>query len=165
MYNSTETSNVKTRHKNNEHWIYYNTCIYPNFLLSSSDFMQSRSGALCQKVKRPWRQVWILCLSSRVPLTLGFRVLFWMRIIWKSTAIILSKRNMAEKDVCCIHTLHCLDCKCSFCMEFLHHWWLLKVKKNRLSPSSLSSLFITFLFFGLKYWVVKLNLRLRFDLR
>ena len=137
---------------------------FVQFRLHAISFKGFSLWLLCQKVKRPWRQVWTLCLSSRVPLTLGLRILLWMRIIWKSNAIILSKRNMAEKDVCCIHTFHCLDCQCSFCMEFLHHWWLKKKKKNRLSPSSLSSLFITFLFFGLKYWVAKLNLRLRFDL-
>ena len=55
---------------------------YPNFLLSSSDLMRSRSWGFyslwrqCQKVKRPCRRVWTLRLRSRPLLTQGLRVLF-----------------------------------------------------------------------------------------
>ena len=38
------------------------------------------------------------------------------------------KTNMAEKDICRAHTFHSLDCNFSFCTDFLHHSWLLKVK-------------------------------------
>ena len=36
-------------------------------------------------------------------------------IIWKIGAVILFKRNMAEKDVCRAHTFRSLDCNFSFC--------------------------------------------------
>ena len=45
--------------------------------------------------------------------------------------MLLFKTNMAEKDACCEHTFLSLDCNFSFCTEFLHRWWLLKVKKSK----------------------------------
>ena len=42
-----------------------------------------------------------------------------------------------------------LDCNFSFSTDFLHYWWLLKVKKNkRNSPSSLNSFYYFFFLFA-----------------
>ena len=49
----------------------------------------------------------------------------------KIGTIILFKRNTAEKDLCQAHKFCSLNCNFSFCMDFLHCWWLLKVKKNK----------------------------------
>ena len=72
----------------------------------------------------------ILRFRSRPPLRQGLRVLRRMWIIWKIGAVILSKRNMTEKDVCRAHMFRSLDCNFSFCKGFLHCWWLLKVKRR-----------------------------------
>ena len=56
------------------------------------------SLALMPKLKRPWRQVWALQLCSRPPLMQGFRVLFWMWIIWKVRNIILFKKKKKRKE-------------------------------------------------------------------
>ena len=56
------------------------------------------SLALLPKLKRPWRQVWALQLCSRPPLMQGFRVLFWMWIIWKVRNIILFKKKKKRKE-------------------------------------------------------------------
>ena len=55
---------------------------------------------------------------------------FECRLFGKSAASFYSKKNMAEKDVCRAHTFRYLDCNFSFCMDCLHRWWLLKVKKK-----------------------------------
>ena len=57
-----------------------------------------------------------------------------------------------------------LDSNFSFCMDFLHRWWLLKVKKRRLFLSSLNSLYYFFIFWfkGLSF---KTHLRWNFDFR
>ena len=52
------------------------------------------------------------------------------KLIINSSGVILFKRNMTEKDVCCAHTFSSLDYNFSFRMAFLHRWWLLKVKKE-----------------------------------
>ena len=76
---------------------------YPSFLLSSSNLMNLvpdgllLSLALMPKLKRPWRQVWALQLCSRPPLMQGFRVLFWMWIIWKVRNIILFKKKKKKE--------------------------------------------------------------------
>ena len=116
------------------------TTINTEFILTSAlsqlPFVQFRPyanlvpRALMSKSKSPWRRVWAIHLRSRPPLTQGSRVLFRMWVIWKIGAIILFKRNMAEKDVCRAHMFRSLGCNFSFCRDFLHHWWLLKVKKE-----------------------------------
>ena len=78
----------------------------------------------CQKVKGPLR------LRSRPLLMQGLRFLFRTWIIWKIGTVILFKRTMAEKDICHAHKFHSLDRNFSFCMDFLHCWWLLKVEKE-----------------------------------
>ena len=121
LYNSTETL-VKTSTLN-----LFEQVHYPNFLSSSSDLMQPSFWGffslwrLCQKVKRPWRRVRTWRHRSKPLLTQDLRVLFRMWIIWKISTIILFKRNIAEKDICRTHVL----------CDFLHRWWLLKVKKNK----------------------------------
>ena len=132
-YYSTETSDVKTR--NLKTLNVFKHVHYPNFLSSSSDLMEPYSQAFfslwcyCQKVKRHWRGVWTLRHRSRLPLMHRSRVLFRMWIIWKIGAVILFKSNMTEKDISHAHTFHSLDCNFYFCTDFLHCWWLLKVKK------------------------------------
>ena len=110
MYNSTKTSDVKTRHKNNYRWIYLNMCIIPAFFCPVQTLCNLVSGrlllslALMPKLKRPWRQVWALQLCSRPPLMQGFRVLFWMWIIWKIRNIILLKKKKWQKKTSAMHT-------------------------------------------------------------
>ena len=59
-------------------------------------------------------------------------------------AVIIFKRNMAEKDVCRAHSFGSQNCNFSFCKESLLRWWLRKVK--RLSLSSLNSFNYFFIF-------------------
>ena len=47
------------------------------------------------------------------------RVLFRKWIIWKIGAVILFKRDMAEKDILRAHMLRSLDYNFSFCTDFL----------------------------------------------
>ena len=103
MHNSTETFNDKTRHKNNEQWIYSNIRIIPTSfrpvqtLWNLVPEASSLFGINPKKVKRPWRWVGTLSLRSRPPSMQGLRVLFWMWIISKISAIILFKRNRQKK--------------------------------------------------------------------
>ena len=110
------------------------------------------SLALMPKLKRPWRQVWALQLCSRPPLMQGFRVLFWMWIIWKVRNIILFKKKkekkVAEKDICCAHTFCSLDCNFSVFTDFLRCWWLFKVG---LSPSSLVNNKVQYTYCSISY--------------
>ena len=105
-----------------------NAEVIRTLLLSQLSFVQFRPYAtsflgillsltLMPKVKRPWRRVWTLHICSRPALTQGLRVLFRMWINWKIGAVILFKRNMAEKDVCCTHRFRSLDCN-FFCRLF-----------------------------------------------
>ena len=40
------------------------------------------------------------------------------------------QRKYGRKKVYCAHSFCSVDCNFSFFMDFLHHWWLLKVKKE-----------------------------------
>ena len=63
---------------------------FPGFLLSFT---------LMPKSKKNLRTSWDLTLSFKTSIGATLRVLFQMWIIWKISAVILFKRNMAEKDV------------------------------------------------------------------
>ena len=70
-----------------------------------------------------------------------------MWIIWKIDAVILFKRNMAEKDVCHAHMFCSLDCNIFFCMVMTPK---VRKKNKQGSLQAVLTVFITFLFFGLK---------------
>ena len=119
-----------------------NTEYIQTILLSQLSFAQFRPYAtsfqglllsltLMPKLKRPWRWVWTLYFCSRPPLTHGLMILLRMWIICKISTVILLKRNMTKKDVCWTQMFHSLSCNFSFCTDFLHQWWLLKVKINK----------------------------------
>ena len=87
-----------------------NMCIIPAFFCPVQILCSLVPGrlllslALMPKLKRPWRQVWALQLCSRPPLMQGFRVLFWMWIIWKIRNIILLKKKKWQKKTSAMHT-------------------------------------------------------------
>ena len=113
------------------------------------------------KRKRPWRQVSISHLCSRPPLMQGLRVLIWMWIIWKISAIILFKRNMAEQDVCHAHMFHFLNCNFSFCADFLHHWWFKGKKRINKALFKHSKQFLLLFFFF--FWFKELSFKTQFS--
>ena len=112
--------------------------LFPGILLSLT---------LMPKRKRAWRRVKTLCIRSGPSLTQVLKVLFRMWIIWKIGAVILLKRNTAEKDTYRAHTFDSLDCNFSFCTGFLHRWRLLKIKKRTNKALSKHSKQFLLLFF------------------
>ena len=60
----------------------------------------------------------------------GSRVLFRMLIIWKISAVISFKTNIAEKDIWCAQNVLFFGLQFSFCMDFFDRWWFLKVKNK-----------------------------------
>ena len=68
-------------------------------------------------------------------------------------ALILFKRSMAEKVICCAQTCSFLDCNFSFCTDFLRLLMTFKGKKriNKNHSKQLKQFLLFFLiFFGLK---------------
>ena len=68
-----------------------------------------------------------LTLMPKSKKTLSFKTTVVARVeglasnvIWKIGAVILSTRNMTEKDVCRAQMFRSLDCNFSFCKGFLH---------------------------------------------
>ena len=95
---------------------------FPRLLLSLT---------LMQKSKKTMETSLDLTPSFKTSqLTQGLRVLFRMWVIWKTSAVILFKRNMAEKNVCRAHTFRSLNCNFSFRKDVLHRWRLLNEKIN-----------------------------------
>ena len=75
-YDSTETSDVKTRRKSNQCWIYSNTCFISTFFRLVQILCNLVPGGsslwhYCEKVKRSWRRALNLSLRSRPPLVEG----------------------------------------------------------------------------------------------
>ena len=116
-YDNRETSNFKTRRKNNKRLIYSNMCIIPTFfrpVQTLCNLVPLRlSLTLMLKSKKTLRP------RSRPSLTKGLKVLF--RILFEKSAPqfysneIWQKRRLA-------HTFRSLDCNFSFCTDFLHRW-------------------------------------------
>ena len=142
------------------------TCIIPTFFCPVQTLCSLVPGAYflfdvrCQKVKRPWRRLWTLHLLSRPSLMSRLRVLFQVWIIWKIAVIVYSKDR--RQKMYAVHTFLPLDSNFSFGTDFLHRWLLLQVKKNKYATLSMQSkqFLLLFLFFSLKDWASKLNLRL-----
>ena len=63
------------------------------------------------------------------------------------------------KDVFSAHTFCSLDCNFSFCMDFLHCWLLLNVKKIKLSSCILNSLYHFLIF-----WLIGLSFKTQFKI-
>ena len=42
-----------------------------------------------------------------------------------------TQKKYGRKNVYCARTFRSLDCNFSFCTDFLHYWWLLKIEKNK----------------------------------
>ena len=104
----------------------------------------------CQNVKRPWRRRLTSHLLSRPLLMPGLRSCFKYRLFGKLVPWFYKKKKK-QKKMYHLFAFHPLDCNISFCMDFLHHWLLLLVKKNKYATLSMHCFF--------------LNLRLNFDLQ
>ena len=65
-----------------------------------------------------------------IPSFKGLGSRFQCELFINFSTVISFKRNMAKKDACCAYAFSSLHCNISFFTDFLHHWWLLKVKKR-----------------------------------
>ena len=106
---------------------YLNSCIIPTFfspvqalcnLVSSAFFL---SLPLMPKIKKT--------LETSLDLTPSFKTCvdakvegscFECGLFINYDAVILFKRNVAEKDVCLTHSFSSIDSNFSFCTDFLH---------------------------------------------
>ena len=84
---------------------------FPGLLLSLALISKSKKTLETSLDLKPWFKTSVDAKS---------RILFQMWIIWKTSTVILFKRNMAEKDVCRARSFCSLDCSFSFRTEYLH---------------------------------------------
>ena len=105
-------SDVKTRRKNNSHWIILTFVQLRPYAIS---FLGLLSLTLMPKSERNLETSLYLTPLFKTSVDARVEGLVSNWIIWKIGAVILFKRNIAEKDVCRAHTFHSLDCNFSFC--------------------------------------------------
>ena len=120
---------------------------FVRFLLPLTLISKSKKILKPEDEFRPYTLVQDLCWL----LTQGSKVLFRMRFICKICTIILIKIYMAEKDICCAHTFHSLDCFILWFFFLYRLFTLLMIPKGkkewiRLFPISLNNFYSFFHF-------------------
>ena len=114
-YNGTEPSDVKARRKKINAEFIRTRALSQFFFVHFRPYTTSFPGlllslTLMSKGKKTLETSLDLTPSLKTSVDAKVEGLFWMWIIWKISVIILSKRNMVEKDVCGAHTLRSLEC-------------------------------------------------------